>query len=365
MLPNQAEIYNLFILAANIMQVDYIVIGIGIAGISFCEQLKANNKTFVVFDDTSQQSSTVAGGLYNPVVLKRFTSVWKSKEQLDIALPLYANIEKALNVKLDYKIPVYRKFASLEEQNDWFAASDKRLLSKYLSTEIIKNENSAVKAPFGFGKVLETGRIDVKTMIEAYKKHLLKQNLLFEEAFNYQALQIESKTIRYNNITATNIVFAEGFGIKQNPYFKGLPLVPAKGELIIINVPDLNIDYVLKAGVFLIPLEDDLYIVGATYEWKDLTHKVTKGAKNELLNKLKKLITCPFEVVNQVAGIRPTVKDRRPLVGQHKIHKHLFVLNGLGTRGVMIGPYVAKQLFNFIEKDMPLEKEIDIKRFEL
>jgi len=346
------------------MQVDYIIVGIGIAGISFCEHLRANGKTFVVFDNASQQSSTVAGGLYNPVVLKRFTSVWKSREQLDIALPLYANIERRHNVKLDYKIPVYRKFASLEEQNDWFAASDKPLLSRYLSPKIIKNDNNAIDASFGFGEVLETGRIDVKTMIEVYKTDLLKNELLFETPFNYDDLQIQDETVNYQNINANHIVFAEGSGVRQNPYFSYLPLVPAKGQLLTIHAPELKFDYVLKAGVFLIPLSDDLYIIGATYEWKDLSHDTTEKAKEELLDKLKKLINCPFEVVDQVAGIRPTVKDRRPLVGRHQEHQNLFVLNGLGTRGVMIGPYVAKQLYNYIECKEPLEKEIDIHRFE-
>ena len=346
------------------MQVDYIVVGIGIAGISFCEQLKANNKTFVVFDNASQQSSTVAGGLYNPVVLKRFTSVWKSEEQLEIALPLYANLERKLSIKLDYKIPVYRRFASLEEQNDWFAASDKPLLSKYLSTNIIRNENKAIEAPFGFGEVLETGRIDVKNMLEAYKLKLKNSKLLIESVFNYNELILESTNIKYHNIVATNIVFAEGFGIKENPFFKQLPLNPAKGELITIYAPDLNIDYVLKAGIFLIPLGEDLYTVGATYQWKDLSNNVTNEAKEELLVKLKKLINTSFKVVNQVAGVRPTVKDRRPLVGQHATYKNMYVLNGLGTRGVMIGPYVANQLYNFIENGIPLENEIDIKRFD-
>ncbi len=345
------------------MKVDYIVVGIGLAGISFCEQLKSHNKTFVVFDNASQLSSTVAGGLYNPVVLKRFTPVWKSKEQLEIALPLYAHLEKELCVKLDYKIPVYRKFASLEEQNDWFAASDQPILSEYLSNTIIKNENNTIEAPFGFGEVLNTGRIDVKTMIKAYKADLLKNKLLFEEAFSHDAINIEANTIQYRKITAANIVFSEGYGMKQNPYFNYLPLVPAKGELVIIRTPDLKIGYVLKAGVFLIPLGNDLYIVGATYEWKDLSNDITDKAKEMLLDKLKKLINCSFEVVDQVAGIRPTVKDRRPLVGRHQKHKNLFVLNGLGTRGVMIGPYVAKQLYNFIENNAPLEKEIDINRF--
>lgn len=346
------------------MQVDYIIVGVGIAGISFCEQLRANGKTFVVFDNASQQSSTVAGGLYNPVVLKRFTSVWKSREQLDIALPLYASIEHRLNVKLDYKIPVYRKFASLEEQNDWFAASDKPLLSRYLSPNIIKNDNNAIDASFGFGEVLETGRIDVKTMIEVYKNDLLKDKLLLETPFNYDDLQIEGEAVNYQNINAKHVVFAEGSGVRQNSYFNYLPLVPAKGELLTIHAPDLKIDYVLKAGVFLIPLGDDLYIVGATYEWKDLSHDTTNKAKEVLLGKLEKLINCSYEVFDQVAGIRPTVKDRRPLVGKHQEHENLFVLNGLGTRGVMIGPYVAKQLYNFIEHKEPLEAEINICRFK-
>src|SRR6056300_155205 len=212
------------------MQTDYIIVGVGIAGISFCEQLKTNKKTFVVFDDASQQSSTVAGGLYNPVVLKRFTSVWKSKEQLNIALPLYAQIEKELNVKLDYKLPVYRKFASLEEQNDWFAASDKPLLSEYISTDIIKNKNQAIEASFGFGEVLQTGRIDVKTMVEAYKSDLLKKGLLIEESFKYDELNTKNEEVVYKDIMSKHIVFAEGFGLVKNPFFKNLPLLPAKGE---------------------------------------------------------------------------------------------------------------------------------------
>ena len=93
--------------------------------------------------------------------------------------------------------------------------------------------------------------------------------------------------------------------------------MPTKGELLTIYAPDLKIDFVLKGPVFLIPLGNDLYTVGATYDWDDTTNNVTEKGKEELLDKLKTLISCSFEVVDQVAGIRPTVKDRRPLVGQH------------------------------------------------
>ncbi|WP_299387533.1 FAD-binding oxidoreductase [uncultured Lacinutrix sp.] len=345
------------------MKVDYIIVGCGLAGIAFSEQLLENNKTFVVLDDNSQQSSTVAGGLYNPVTLKRFTPVWQSKEQLALALPMYTKIEKRLNVKLDYKVPVRKRFTSLEEQNNWFARSDREGLSDYMSLNIYKNDNQYINSEFGFGEVLETGRIDTKLLISEYKKDLKSKLLLIEEAIDYNLIQFEEESLVYKNISAREIVFAEGYGIKQNPFFNTLPLEGSKGELVTIKAPDLNLDYVLKSSVFIIPLGNDIYRIGSTYERTDKTNIITEEAKEELLNKLKTLITCDFEVVDQVAGIRPTVKDRRPLVGKHPRHKNIAVLNGLGTRGVMIGPYVAKQLFNHIESNSSLDNEIDITRF--
>ena len=345
------------------MEVDYIIVGCGLAGIAFCEQLRQNNKSFVVFDNSSQHSSTVAAGLYNPVILKRFTEVWKAQEQLDIALPYYKSLESLLSKKLDYKSSIYRRFSSIEEQNEWFSAADKPALEPYLSTKIVKNTNVSIDAPFGFGEVLHTGRIDTNVLIDSYRLFLEDNNRLHKELFKYEDLIIDGQEIKYNTISASHIVFSEGFGILKNPYFKNLPLSGTKGEILTIKAPDLKLDYILKSSAFLVPLGGDLYSVGATYNWDDKTNSTTIEAKEELVNKLKKFMTCSFEVVNQVAGIRPTVKDRRPLVGSHNNYNNVFVLNGLGTRGVMIAPYVAQQLFNHIEKDEPLELEINISRF--
>ena len=344
------------------MDVDYIIVGCGLAGLNFCEVLKKHGKSFVVFDNHSQHSSSVAGGLYNPVILKRFTSVWKSDEQLQLALPVYKQLETELKIKLDYKTPVYRRFISIEEQNNWFAASDKPNLSKFISTQLVKNTNVFIDAPFDYGEVLHSGRIDTQLLIASYKDYLKTNNQLREEAFDYDLIQDETQ-LSYKDVHAKHIVYAEGFGLKKNPFFKDLPLDGSKGELLTIHAPDLKIDYVLKSSVFLIPIGDDLYRIGATYEREDKTHDITVKAKEELLNKLKTFLKCDFEVVGQVAGIRPTVRDRRPLVGNHKTMKNHYVLNGLGTRGVMIGPYVAKQLYHLIEDDIPLDSEMDINRF--
>jgi glycine/D-amino acid oxidase-like deaminating enzyme len=344
-------------------EVDYIIVGCGLASIAFCEELRANNKSFVVFDNNSQRSSLVAAGLYNPVILKRFSAVWKAKEQLDVALPHYAKIEKELNIKVDYKLKIQRRFASVEEQNLWFNAMDKPNIESFLSDQLVKNSNLNINAPFGFGEVLGAGRIDTETLISSYKKFLRGENSLLEEDFIHDKIENISNLITYNNLQTKHIVFAEGFGVKQNPFFKEIPINGTKGEVLTVKAPNLKIEFAIKASVFVIPLDDDLYIVGSTYNWKDKTKTITEEGKNELLSKLKTFINCDVEVVEHVAAVRPTVVDRRPVVGTHSEFKNIHILNGLGSRGVMIAPYVAKKLYRLIENNEILDAEIDVARF--
>lgn len=345
-------------------EVDYIIIGCGLAGVSFCEELRAHKKSFLVFDDQSQQSSIVAAGLYNPVILKRFTSVWKAQEQLARAENFYGHLENLLGVKLNYKLPVYRRFASVEEQNEWFNASDKPGLENFLFQEVITNTNTAIDAPFGYGKVLETGRVDTSALLKHYKLFLKTINSYITARFDSSEIKFRKDGIVYKNVGAKYLVFAEGYGMVNNPFFNHLPLNVAKGEVLTIKAPELHLDFILKSSVFVVPEQHDFYSVGATYNWDDKTNATTEVAKKELLDKLDSFINCEYEVVGQVAGIRPTVKDRRPLVGIHPQHHNLTILNGLGTRGVMIGPYVATQLFEHLEHGTTLDPEIDIARFD-
>ena len=343
--------------------IDYLIIGSGLAGISFAEVALRNDKSIMVLDNNSQNSSKIAGGLYNPVILKRFSEVWKAQEQLILMNEFYSFLENKLQCKVDFKRPILRKFFSVEEQNNWFAASDKIALTPFLSTNLISKKYMGIDSPHGYGEVLQTGYVDTALLLNKYKLYLNENNLFQEESFDYDALQIVSDGIQYKNIKAKHIIFAEGFGMHANPYFNQLPLDGTKGELFIIKAPQLDLDVIVNTSVFILPLGDDLFKVGATYNWKDKTDLPTEEGKTELMERIKEIITCDFEIIDHFAGVRPTVKDRRPLVGTHQNHKSIHILNGLGTRGVMLGPAMAKALFENIELKIPLDKEINIDRF--
>ena len=345
------------------MKFDYLIVGSGLSGVMLCEALRKRGKTFKVISNKSQQASIVASGLYNPVVLKRFNKAWDAEKHLPVAMSAYKELELFLGIKIDYKLPIYRLFSSIEEQNNWIIASDKIPLKPYLISNIKSNINQNIYAPYGYGEVKNTGRIDTKLLLESYSNVLNNEKLISHESFEYDKLKISKKLV-YKGIESENIIFSEGFGVRQNPFFNYLPIEGTKGELIIINAPKLNSEVIIKSSVFIIPIENNNYLVGSTYAWDDFNNDPTINAKNKLLNKLDKLVLCPYKVVYQRAGIRPTVIDRRPLVGQHKSHQNLYILNGLGSRGVLIAPTVSNALINLIEDKLPLQKEINISRFD-
>lgn len=344
--------------------IDFLIIGAGLAGISFTETAFINNKSFIVINDNSQNSTQVAGGIYNPVILKRFSLPLNAKEHLEYIGPFYKTIEERLKVKFMYELPVYRKFASVEEQNNWFQAADKPFLDSFLSIDIVHTKYQGVDSPYGFGKVLCTGYMDTVTFLETYHVFLQDNGWLLTETFEYDKLVIEDNVISYKDIRAKHIIFAEGFGIHSNPYFKYLPLDGTKGELLIIKASDLKLDAVINASIFILPLGNDLYKVGATYEWYDKTPYPTEDGKRELIEKLEELISCPYEILDHQAGIRPTVKDRKALIGTHLEYKNVHLLNGLGTRGVMLGPPMAKELYDSIVSGIPVDKAVNLMRFK-
>ena len=344
---------------------DFIIVGGGLAGISFAETCYLNNKPFTLISDAYHNSSLVAAGIYNPVILKRFSLPQDAKLHLDYMKPFYGAIEKRLDIKFDFELPVYRKFASIEEQNDWFMAADKPALEPFLFPQVVHDKYEYAPSPYGFGKVLYTGYVDTNVLMHGYHKYLKDNGNLVEETVTYRDLLVTDEYVSCKGIKAKHIVFAEGFGLHSNPYFNYLPLDGTKGELLVIKAPDLNLNVAVNAGVFILPMGNDMYKVGATYEWYDKTAKTTDAGKTELIEKLNEVITCKYEIVQHLAGIRPTTKDRKSLVGTHYTYKNVHLLNGLGTRGVMLGPYMAKLLYESIAFGTEIKREINLNRFKV
>jgi glycine/D-amino acid oxidase-like deaminating enzyme len=242
--------------------------------------------------------------------------------------------------------------------------SEKTRLKPFMNPSFIKNPYEDVNADFGFGEVKHAGRVDLSKMISILRDDLLNSNAIIDEDFDFTSLLIQKGSVVYKSLKANKIVFCEGHRLSDNPYFNYLPLMRTKGELITVKLEGLNMSELIKSNISILPLGNDLYKVGATFNWDDKDEVCTKEAKNELLEKLKSLVTIEPQLIKQEAGIRPTVKDRRALLGTHPIHDNMYVFNGLGTRGLLISPFLCSLLIDYMENKVDLDHEVDVKRYE-
>src|SRR5690606_26521760 len=103
--------------------------------------------------------------------------------------------------------------------------------------------------------------------------------------------------------------------------------------------------------------------IGSTYEWHYSTTNITEEAKTEILNNLTFITKEKVEVVSQEAGIRPTTRDRRPLIGTHPEFSNYHIFNGLGAKGYMICPLLSKELVDYLSNGTELDKEVSVLRY--
>ena len=78
---------------------------------------------------------------------------------------------------------------------------------------------------------------------------------------------------------------------------------------------------------------------------------------------MKELLRVPFEITGHQASVRPSVKARRPFVGMRTDMPNVGIFNGLGTKGVMLSPYLSKHFTNHLLKKEKLMPEIDIAQY--
>ena len=345
---------------------NYIIVGQGIAGTVLGQTLLDQNKSVLIIDDLSlSNASRIAAGLYNPIVFKRLVKSWMIDDLLPVMNKFYTDAEQLLNYKFYFERKIVKPFAEAHERALWQKKVNEEV-GKYLSNDIHYDFlKDIIYNPLGVSEVLSGGNLKIEIFLDLFREYFKRENILLEEKINYNELMVNENNVVYKNISADKVIFCEGFKTIDNPYFSWLPFKLTKGEVITIKIPNAIIpdQFVINKGVFILPLGNGMYKAGATYEWNDLSEHPTEKGKEELMDKLNKVIKLPCEIIDHQAGIRPTVIDRRPLLGIHPKHKSLAVFNGLGTKGVMLAPYFAKHFADYLDKKNVLNKEVDINRF--
>jgi len=339
-----------------------LIVGQGIAGTVLAwSLLRLGTQVHIADDNHPGSASLAAAGIINPVTGKRFVKSWRFETFFPAARVLYQEIEQALGISIWEEKPIIRLLATPEEANDWSARCALPDYAQYL--DILPDAGKwipFVKPGFQFGAILQAARVNFGPLLVAFRKptNPIKNLFFLEKTIAYQ--EVDQLVKDYDHV-----IFSEGYRSQNNPFFPNLPWQIAKGEALLIRFQEeqaLHIREMLKKTMTLVPLGDGLFWAGGSYQWHYTDLAPSAGERDFILNHLHQMLAVPFEVVGHVAGVRPTVKDRRPFLGQSPIHPRVFIFNGLGTKGALLAPYWAQHLAAHILEGRVLDAEVDVLR---
>jgi len=266
---------------------------------------------------------------------------------LEKAIHRYTELGKKLGVDFLHLKSLVRLFDSNTTKEQW---EDKFLnadMHVYIKEFVAENSFSSLNDQYSSAIIDSAGFLDVISFLDTSRDYFSKNHFLLDERFDFSLFnEVE---ISYRDFIADNIIFCEGYRLKENPFFNYLPLTPTKGEVMTIRIPSMEtFDKIISRGVYILPLGNYLYTVGSTYNRVDFTDKLTEEGQAFLKDKINEILAVEYEIVDSVAGVRPTVKDRKPLIGKHPENDHIGVFNGLGARGVLIGPCLSAEFSKFL-----------------
>lgn len=348
----------------NKFSVDFTIVGGGLAGsILAMKLIKAGYKICLIDKAELSSSSKVAAGIWNPVVFKRLTKSWKADELVPSLMDFYTEFENENKVKVIQNRTIIKPFSEVQETTLWLNKSftENTFLDKNIYQNLVLNSELTIP---DYSKVLKAGNLDVDIFLKTAMRFIETHARLEREVFDYSQLQKDTFGISYKNLHSKAIIFSEGYLVSKNPFFSWIPMKPAKGEVLTIRCENLKLENdILNKGIFILPLEDHVFKVGATYQWNELNDTPTNKAKEALSQKLSSLIKVPFQILKHEAGVRPSVSDRRPLIGQHPEHKNYWIFNGFGTKGVMLIPYFASYFLKCLKGEVEIDPEVNAARF--
>ena len=324
------------------------IVGHGLAGCVLALTFYRRGIPFKIIGSTLPgESSMASSGLITPVTGRRYVKAWMIDELIAKALEFYRWTESWMGSAYFFPVEIVKYLTNSEALAAWNKRSEDLSYSNYIS-----NKKLAIPDVQGRPYGILTGgyRLDTPEWLNAVRKFLLEKGLL----------EIRFEPITDDIVETEPTIYATGAVGKLN--LAGI--IPNKGEALIVKIPGWNLPCIMKDEVYFIPLrEENLYWIGSYYlPWPENPFPSVEG-KKLLLKSIADVGKEKFEVIEHVTGIRPTVDDRRPLIGPYPGHPGKYLFNGMGTKGTSLTPYWADQLVSHLVDGLPLPKIVNPSRY--
>jgi glycine/D-amino acid oxidase-like deaminating enzyme len=318
-----------------------LIIGQGLAGTLLGHAFERAGIDFEIVDaGHAHAASRVGAGIINPITGQRIVKSWRIDELGPLARETYRALEPVLGVSFMREMRVRRLFQDDTERRVFAEKAARGDLAPYAETA--DHDGFWVEGAL---------RIDTAALIEAARARWLGAGRLIEgRVGTVEALA------RYETVIACTGADDDG-----GRAWAGVACARATGEILRVKVDGLAPDVILNRGHWVLPTAPGEARVGATYVRVDSD---PNAAREELERSAHDLLAGrPFTVAARETGVRVTAPDRRPLAGWDSQAPRLGVINGLGSKGALLAPWLAREWVAHLTARAPFEAGVQPGRF--
>lgn len=336
------------------MNIDFLIVGQGIAGSALALSLLHRGKSVMVIDRRDKGGATrVAAGLITPLTGKGVNPAWKQERCLAFAEGFYHVLEKETGRKFFHRQPVIRLFSDEKQKQKW--EGKKSTHGKWAhDTEVV-----GLDTPYGAIEMPDGAWLDTKIFLHEVREILKSRDAIREESFIENDVVFQDHGIQWQDISASKIIMCQGaYGLGANQWFGEIPHRSAKGEVLTLWLDGLDETKRYHGNGWLAPRGGGVWKAGANYNWDQLDSIPTEAGKDEILEKLKSWIDVPMEVIDHEAGVRPIIRSSQPLIGFHPEKPLVGFFNGLGSKGTLMAPSVADHFSAHLCGECELDEEL-------
>jgi len=344
-------------------QVDYLIIGQGLAGSLLGWELMQRGCKIMLVDNQLENASQVAAGLINPVTGMRLVK----SEDVDYLLPHALQSYQALGEFFQQDFYIKKPLLRVIRQEKEVAKYQQRLTdpnyTNFLSPKLQEAPNALI-APRGIIQQQQTGYLSTTRLLSQLKAFFQAQGCYQAQQFDYAQLSFDAESVSWQTIRAKKVIFCEGYQAINNPWFNYLPFQLAKGEILSLSTEETLIPEMLNYGRWFIPLTEHQFRIGASFENKQLNTQINHEVKEDLLAALFQIYPSlqSAKLEAHQANIRPTTLDKAPFIGLHPKQPQLAIFNGFGSKGSLQIPFYSAHFAEHLLHNMPLKPQVAIDR---
>ncbi len=346
------------------------IAGAGLAG-ACAALVLSRDRRVLVLDATEPASgaSGAAAGIVNPFMGRKAKPAWRTDEALGA---LDSLLDESGASSLFRRTGVLRPAGDARQRAAFEArAAEHAGALGWLPPEAAAERWPDVAAPHGALFVTRGGHLDLPAFVRALLGAAEARGAVVLRGQRLTGWRRGAEGVvaitDQREVRCPQLLLALGDGARHLPTLDALPLHPVKGQTLRLKRPDgLSADLPAVAGHGYVAPAAASVVVGATFDHTFVSADPDPLRDAELREKAARLVPAlaDAEVLDRRAGIRVTVPTlvspgRLPLAGPLPGHPPVWLLTGLGSKGLLTAPLLARFLPAALDGRQRLPPEVD------